>query len=229
MPENGVDAARLHATQRRRRRERLAQASPTERVLEAYRAFCLWRGTPEGIEEVDPLQEIQDVVDELADRLETQGVPFVIGGAFALAVHGTPRFTYNLDVMVMTGLGRAQAALADPRYEELSPVSFREATTDLLLDLHPVRDEAQRWAAQQAEAVELLDREVNVLTPEGLAVMLLREATQGEDDVRPLRLRDVELLARQPGLDWDEVAHRAERFGYAEAYGEIDAPDKPTL
>jgi hypothetical protein len=229
VPEDRVDVDALHADQRRTRRQRRAQADPTERLLEAYRAFCLWRGNPEGIEEVDPLQEIQDVVDELAERLETHGVPFVVGGAFALAVHGTPRFTYNLDVMVLTDLGRAQGALADPRYEELSPVSFREATTDLLLDLHPVRDEAQRWAAGEAETVELLGREVQVLTPEGLAVMLLREATQGEADVRPLRLRDVELLARQPGLDWDEVARQVDRFGYQEAYGDVEAGDKPAL
>lgn len=229
MPEDGVDPDALHAEQRRRRAEARAQASPTERLLETYRAFCLWRGTPEGIEEVDPVQEITDVVDELADRLETQGVPYVVGGAFALAIHGTPRFTYNLDLMVLADLGRAQAALADPRYEELSPVSYREATTDLLIDLHPARDEAQRWAAGEAEAVELLDREVNVLSPEGLAVMLLREATQGEPDVRPLRLRDVELLARQPGLDWDEVARQAERFGYEAVYGDVEAEGKPTL
>jgi hypothetical protein len=224
-----ADARELHAEQRRRRAEALADATPSERLLEAYRCFCLWRGTPEGIEEADPLQEITDVVDELADRFETNGVPFVIGGAFALAIHGTPRFTYNLDVMVMADLGRAQTALADPRYEGLSPVSYREATTDLLVDLHPVEDEAQRWAAQQAETVELLDRQISVLSPEGLAVMLLREAEEGEDDARPLRLRDIELLARQPGLDWDEVAHRADRFGYEQAYGDVDAPGKPPL
>lgn len=229
VPIDGHDPAALHDEQRRRRREAHAQASPTERLLEAYRAFCLWRGTPEGIEEFDPLHEITDVMDELAEGLEMQGVPYVIGGAFALAIHGTPRFTYNLDVMILADLGRARSALSDPRWEEMSPVSFREATTDLLIDLHPVRDEAQRWAAEQAETVELLDREIQVLTPEGLAVMLLREATEGEADVRPLRLRDVELLARQPGLDWDEVARQAERFGYEEAHGDVDGPGKPEL
>lgn len=202
---------------------------PSERLVRAYRAFCLWRGTPEAIDEVDPLQEIEDVVDALADRFEQQGIPFVIGGAFALAIHGVPRFTYNLDVMVLVDLSRAQSALADPRYEELSPVSYREATTDLLLDLHPVEDAAQRWAAGETESVELFGREISVLTPEALAVMLLREATRGEEDVRPLRLRDVELLARQPGLDWEHVAEQAARFGYEEVYGELAAPGKPAF
>lgn len=229
VPEDGVDVEAHHRAQRRRRREARTEASPTERLVEAYRAFCLWRGTPEGIEEADPLEELQDVVDELADRFEMRGVPFVIGGAFALAIHGNPRFTYNLDVMVLADVQRARSALQDPRYEELSPVSYRETTTDLMLDLHPVRDEAQRWAAQAAETVELLDREVSVLTPEGLAVMLLREATQGEESVAPLRFRDVELLARQPGLDWDTVAEKAQRFGYEEAYGEVAADGKPGL
>lgn len=202
---------------------------PSERLVRAYRAFCLWRGTPEGIDEVDPVQELTDVVDALADRLEEHGVPFTIGGAIAQAIHGVPRFTYNLDLMISGPLARAQSALADPRYEELSPVSYRETTTDLLIDLHPVEDSAQQWAAGQAEAVELFGRPINVLTPEALAVMLLREATRGEEDVRPLRLRDVELLARQPGLDWVTVAEQARRFGYEQAYEDVDAPEKPAL
>jgi hypothetical protein len=227
VPDDGVDARAHHRAQRRRRRDTQASASPTERLEQAYRAFCLWRGTPEGIEETDPVHELDDVVNQLADRLERSGVPFVIGGAFALAIHGNPRFTYNLDVMVLTDVHRAQSALADPRYEELSPVSYRETTTDLLIDLHPVRDQAQRWAAEEAQPVEIADREINVLTAEGLAVMLLSEASQAEDEVRPLRLRDVELLAQQPGLDWGEVRRQVDRFGYEDAYGAIEAEGKP--
>lgn len=226
VPAGEVDADALHRDERRQRRERWASLSPTERVLEAYRLFCLWRGTPEGIEEADPVREITDVVDALAESFETQGVPFVIGGAFALAIHGTPRFTYNLDVMVLSELEQARSALSDPRFETLSPVSVREATTDLLVDLHPLRDAAQRWAASQTQTVELFDRQVSVLTPEALALMLLREATQGDEQVAPLRLRDVELLDRQPGLDWDVVSQQAERFGYEQALARVRrAPD----
>lgn len=198
-------------------------------MRQAYRLFCLWRGTPDGIDEVDPVRELEDVLDLLAENLETAGVPFVIGGAFALAAHGNPRFTYNLDVMVLVDVQRAAHALDGPRFEKLSPVSFRETTTDLLVDLHPVRDRAQQWASKQAQAVDLTGQEVQLLSPEGLAVMLLREATEGEEDVRSLRLRDVELLAHQPGLDWDLVAEQVRRFGYEQAYADVEAEDKPPL
>lgn len=203
--------------------------SPGERVLRAYKLFCLWRPAPEAGVEVDPVQELEDVITHLTERLETNGVPFVIGGAFALAARGTPRFTYNLDVMVLTGLDHAATALDDPRYERIDPVTYRETTTDLMLDLHPVRDAAQQFAAEQAEITDVLGTEVNILSPEGLALMLLREASQGEDAVRPLRLRDVELLARQPGLAWEAILDLVEEMGYEDAYRQVQAEGKPPL
>lgn len=173
------------------------------------------------------MKELEDIAQELKTRLETNGIPFVIGGAFALAARGTPRFTYNLDLMILTSLEQAQAAFQDPRYEEIGPATYRESTTDLYLDLHPVKDPAQRWAADDAETIDVFGEPLPVLTAEGLALMLLREATIGEEDVRPLRLRDVELLAREPGIDWEKILHLIREQGYQDAFEAIDAPGKP--
>lgn len=225
MNDPAGDPDALHRETRRLRAAREAGRSPGERVLRAYRLFCLWRGAPGG-DEVDAMKELQDVLEALADPLDAHGIPFAVGGAFALAAHGTPRFTYNLDVMVAADLDRVHAALADPGLERLSAVSYRETTTDLLVDLHPVREAAQRWAFEGAESIEVAGREVAVLSPEGLAVMLLREAAGDEEDVRPLRLRDVELLSRRPGLEWPAVLEQVRRFGYERAYEDVDAPDK---
>ncbi len=196
-------------------------------MLRAYRLFCLWRNTPQAGLEVDSMRELDDVTTDLTSRFEAHGVPFVVGGAFALAARGTPRFTYNLDLMILAPLQRAREALEDPRYEEIGPVTYRETTTDLYLDLHPVEDAAQRWAADQAETVDVLGESVPVLTAEGLALMLLREASQGEKGARPLRLRDVELLAREPGLDWETILGLVRQMGYEEAYKDVHAPGKP--
>lgn len=221
VSDAGEDADRLHTAHRRERHRRDAERSPAERMVRAYRLFCLWRPNPEEDMEVDPVRELEDVITHLQERFETNGVPFVIGGAFALAASGNPRFTYNLDVMVLTGLDHAGQALDDPRYERIDGVTFRETTTDLLVDLHPVRDQAQTWAAEHAELTDVLGSEVKVLTPEGLALMLLREATEGEDEVRPLRLRDIELLDQQPGVDWDAIEPMIEQMGYADAYADV--------
>lgn len=226
-PQEPVRA--LHAKQREQRWQQRRQASPEQRVLEAYRLFLLWRPLPAAVEEVDPIRELKDILTDLETRLSTAGVPFVIGGAFALAAQGAPRFTYNLDVMILTDLETVHDALDSTRYEQLSPVSYRETTTDLLIDLHPVEDAAQRWAAEHTATHDVLDTEIQVLSPEGLTLMLLREATQGDPDARPLRLRDIELLARQPGIDWDPLLDLIEQMGYEDAYREIHAPGKPPL
>lgn len=211
----------LHRDARLERRRQVQAMEPGERILRAYRLFTLWRTDPEGVTEADPMRELEDVIGHLRTQLETVGVPFAIGGAFALAALGHPRFTYNLDVMVLTGLDHAHRALEHPRYEQASPLSYRETTTDLMIDLHPVRDEAQRWAADQAVLTAVLGSEVKVLTAEGLALMLLREATEGDEATRPLRLRDLELLDREPGVDWSEIERLIEDMGYGEAYREV--------
>lgn len=229
MPPTPEEVQRRHREQRRSRRARQAQLSPGERVLRAYELFCLWRPVPEPGVEVDPVRELTDVTQDLEQRFEETGVPFVVGGAFALAALGTPRFTYNLDLMVSTGLDHATAALDDPRYERIDPVTYRETTTDLYVDLHPVEDAAQRWAVDHAETTDVLGAQLQVLSAEGLALMLLREATVGDPQARPLRLRDVELLARQPGVEWRAILDAIRQGGFEEAYREVDAPDKPTL
>lgn len=220
VPLTDEEIARRHAEHRRARRREDAKRPPGEAMLRAYRLFCLWRANPETGMEVDPVRELEDVVTHLQERFETNGVPFVVGGAFALAAHGNPRFTYNLDVMVLTGLDHAGQALDDPRYERIDGVTYRETTTDLMIDLHPVRDEAQTWAAEHAELTDVLGAEVKVLTPEGLALMLLREATEGEAETRPLRLRDLALLDRHPGVDWSQIEPMVEQMGYEDAYRE---------
>lgn len=158
-------------------------------------------------------------------------MPFVIGGAFALAAHGHPRFTDDLDVMVLTqGLEPVHHALEPRHYERINEVTFRDIATGLYVDLFPVEDEAQREVFDTAEKTELHGAgNLRVLTPEGLVLMLLREATEGDPDKAPLRLRDIELLARTHELDWAYLAEWATKMGYDVAYEDVSAPGKPSL
>lgn len=164
-------------------------------------------------------------------RLRDKGVPFVIGGAFALAAHGHPRFTDDLDVMVLTRSLEPVHQALDPRhYERINEVTFRDIATGLYIDIFPVEDEAQREVFETAGKTELHGaRGLRVLTPEGLVLMLLREATQGDPDKTPLRLRDIELLARTHALDWAYLAEWATKMGYEAAYEDLSVPDKPPL
>lgn len=164
----------------------------------------------------------------LRARLDSESVPFVIGGSFALAARGHPRLTDDIDVMVMCrGLAGVQRAMTDPRYERINEVTFRDLPTSLLVDLIPVEDDAQRHVFDSATLARIPGgAEARVLTAEGCCLMLLREATLGDKKRRPLRLRDIELLA-MGALDWSEIRAWARRMRWRAAYRDVVAEGKP--
>ena len=91
------------------------------------------------------------LLNHLRSRLDAEGVPFVIGGAFALAARGHPRFTAGLDVMVLVSdLEPIHRALGPPRFQLLNEVTLQDAETGLLVDVIPVKDDAQRAVFDQA-------------------------------------------------------------------------------
>jgi hypothetical protein len=55
--------------------------------------------------------EVAPDFDEFIGCLTAHGVEFVIVGAYALAYHGAPRFTGDLDVLVRPSLGNASRLL----------------------------------------------------------------------------------------------------------------------
>lgn len=177
------------------------------------------------------MSEFAGLLNNLRARFDGEGVPFAIGGAFALAARARPRQTDDLDIMVLADdLAPVHRALEGDRFRFVNEVTFQDAETGLYLDIFPVEDEAQRFAFDRAvpEDVEGAHR-VPVLDAEGLAVMLLREATEGDPEMRPLRLRDVELLAIEADLDWEEVRGWASKMGYEDAYDDVEADGKPPL
>lgn len=177
------------------------------------------------------MTSLRGLLNHLRARFEAEGVPFAIGGSLALAAGGHPRYTDDIDVMVLApDLAPVHRALAPPRFEFVNEVTFRDVETGYTLDIYPVQDDAQRAAFDAATVVPLEGAHgVRVLTPEGACVMLLREATLGSAKQRPLRLRDVELLASEGKLDWEFVRSWARRMGYGEAYAELRAEGKPPL
>lgn len=177
------------------------------------------------------MSELAGLLNNLRARFEAEGVPFAVGGAFALAARARPRQTDDLDIMVVADdLAPVHRALKPDRYTMVNEVTFRDARTGLHLDLFPVEDEAQRFAFEGARREDLEGASgIPVLDADGLAVMLLREATEGDPERRPLRLRDVELLAIEADLDWETVSGWARRMGYEDAYEDLQAEGKLPL
>lgn len=169
------------------------------------------------------MSSFRGLIARLRAGFDAAHVPFVIGGSFALAARGVPRFTQDVDIMVMVpDLTPVHRAMTAQRFEWINEVTFRDDQTGLTLDLIPVEDAAQRHAFDAATLTPLPDGvDVRVLTPEGCCVMLLREATKGDPKRRPLRLRDIEALALVTPLDWQEIRRWAEQMGYERAYREL--------
>lgn len=171
------------------------------------------------------------LVARLRAGLHEAAVPFVVGGSFALAARGVPRFTRDIDVMVFVpDLAPLHRAMIGKRFEWVNEVTFRDDESGLLVDLIPVEDEAQRHAFETATLAPLADGvEVRVLSAEGCCIMLLREATHGDPKRRPLRLRDIEALALATRLEWGEIKGWASRMGYTKAYEDLMTEGKPRL
>ena len=75
-----------------------------------------------------------DILGTVSDRLEQQGIPFMLTGSYALAYYATPRMTRDLDLVV---------ALKASEVEKL----LTAFTADFYLDADAVR-EAVRTSRQ---------------------------------------------------------------------------------
>ena len=88
--------------------------------------------------------EIQQDFKELLELFNDRKVDYIIVGAFALAFHGVPRFTGDLDIYVKPDGGNAEkilAALRDFGFESLD-IKTEDLTSDdkvLQLGYPPVR------------------------------------------------------------------------------------------
>lgn len=156
-----------------------------------------------------------------ADLLETQRVHYMLIGAMAVAVWGTPRGTADLDFAVLTDPERLDAIgteaerqgfVIDRQWLEWNPlqrgVQIRVKSGDLLIDVARPRDQHDVEALRRRRALDVEGRDIWFVSPEDLIVMKLKAG-------RPRDFEDViSVLARQKGrLDEAHVADWAWRLG----------------
>ena len=82
--------------------------------------------------------------NEFIGSLSAHGVEFLVVGAYALAFHGAPRFTGDLDVFVRPTLGNTRQVLAAVRsfgfpVEELRPEDLIDPRRILEMGVEPVQ------------------------------------------------------------------------------------------
>jgi hypothetical protein len=142
--------------------------------------------------------------DEFIGSLIAHDVEFMIVGAYALALHGAPRFTGDLDVLVRPTLDNASRLLAAVRsfgfpVEELRPEDLVQPRRMLQMGVEPVQIHVMTaitgvtWEEASADRVtaRLGSHQVALL---GRTSFLRNKRAAG----RPQDLADVDALGSDP-------------------------------
>ena len=152
---------------------------------------------------MDLFTELRSVVG----ALDRAGVPFALCGGLAVAVHGSPRATKDIDLLVLPqDVDRAKEAVkaagftlpalpmtfgyGTPRERRVHRVSKISGEDHLMLDLLEVRDaDDEVW--RDRSVLELEGFRLTVVSRNGLA-RLKRDAGRPQDlaDLEKLGLRD---------------------------------------
>jgi hypothetical protein len=149
---------------------------------------------------LDLFQELKDVIA----RLDEAGVPYALCGGLAMAVHGHPRATVDIDIIIRPeDLAREEAAVRSLGFDiPAKPMSFRRgavkirrmskvvASGELLpLDALLVTPAIERsWRTRQV--MEWESGRITVVSREGLiALKSLRRSGRDRDDIKQLRGR----------------------------------------
>jgi hypothetical protein len=149
--------------------------------------------------------ELAPDFDEFIGSLTAHGVEFIVVGAYALAFHGAPRFTGDLDILVRPALDNATrllAALAAFGFPvtDLSPEAITDRRRMLQMGVPPVQIHVMsaisgvEWEEAWSDRVEgsLGSNSVQFL---GRKTFLRNKLAAG----RPKDLADIDAL--EPGRD----------------------------
>jgi hypothetical protein len=150
-----------------------------------------------------------DLTRAVLAALEREGVKYVVFGAVALALHGLPRATEDLDIFVAPerdNIERLKAALRsvfdDPCIDEISAddllgeypaVQYVPPTGNFHIDVLTRLGERFDFASLTSEKVDFDGVSVSTVTPETLYRMK-------KDTVRPKDWGDAQRIARRFGL-----------------------------
>ena len=147
---------------------------------------------------LDLFEELRAVIA----HLDEDAIPYALCGGLAMAVHGYPRATVDIDIVVLAGdLARVEAAVWPLGFTiAASPMTFRGGAVEIrrlskvhpsgqLLSLDillatPALEDA--WKSRQAMTWDFGN--ITVISPEGMITLKsLRGSGRDQDDIKQLR------------------------------------------
>jgi hypothetical protein len=168
-----------------------------------------------------------EVLGRIARALERAGVPYMLTGSFAGAVHGTPRSTQDIDIVIAPTeaalrqlldefpetsycVSRDAALTAFSKAEMFNVVDFETGWKVDFIFRKP-RDFSQEEFERRAE-MDVLGLRVFVATPEDLLIAKLEWAHPGESE-RQIRDAAGIVATQGPDLDTSYVDIWVDRLG----------------
>ncbi len=158
------------------------------------------------------MTNLETMLARVTRALDSEGVPYMVIGGFAVILHGEPRTTVDLDITVdvhqdgAAGLVRIVSGLGKATVDK--PAAFAERTRVLPIVTHegtPVDFilatlSFELKAIENARVIEIAGAKVRVCTPEDLIIhKIVSERPRDHEDV-------VGILRRQgPNLDIDAL------------------------
>lgn len=124
-------------------------------------------------------------ITRVTELLSRKNIPYCLIGGYAVAVHGEPRSTDDLDLMVIASREEIKALLAllkEQGWEaELNIADFRDPVGDVLrirrpffCDIIRAKNALDRKCVQEAAVVPFMGENVRIVTAENLILLLLR-------------------------------------------------------
>jgi hypothetical protein len=156
-----------------------------------------------------------------ASTLKADGVPFALGGGYALWVHGGPEPAHDVDLVVpetavpaaVESFEKAGFRIERPPEDWLFKAYVEDELVDVLHRLSGI--EVDQRLIDSAEEVELLGVRIPVLPPTPIMIAKLRSLSEHYSDFAAL-LPAFRAVREQ--LDWAEIASAVEGHPFAEAF-----------
>ena len=164
---------------------------------------------------------LRSVLKLSTSTLKADGVPFALGGGYALWVHGGPEPAHDVDVVVpetavpaaVDSLSNAGFRIERPPEDWLFKAYFEDDLVDVLHRLTGVKVDQQ--LIDSAEEVELLGVRIPVLPPTPIMIAKLRSMSEHYCDFAAL-LPAFRAVREQ--LDWAEISSAVAGHPFAEAF-----------
>ena len=182
------------------------------------------------------MDEQLEFVRQIAARLESAGIEYMMTGSMAMALYATPRMTRDVDLVVEVDESDVDTlvALFEPDcYIDRVAVSEAVTTRGMFNIIHSewvikadfiVRkpDAYRRTEFERRRQIDVEGTALSVVAPEDLILSKLQWAEQTQSE---LQRRDVrEIVARVSNLDWDYLGAWSARLGMETTLNGLRSP-----